>query len=157
LETKDFIESGILESYVLGLTTETEKDYILEKVLTDRDMTEYVMDLESDMMSFFNQGSVPPPPEAREIVQLRTARRDVQKKKHVFENRSSEQTKKKDEYLEIEVNDTHMKVHKLWRPAFIAVFILSKIFLIAGLYYYFKTNSLEQENAKLKAEIQNIR
>jgi hypothetical protein len=151
LETKDFIESGILESYLLGLTTEAEKEYVLEKVLTDRDLTDYTVDLESDMLSFFSEGSVPPPPEVREIVQLRTARRDIQKKKHVYENKSSEHTQKKDEYLDIEVNDTHIKVHKWWRPAFIAVFILSKIFLIAAVYYYFKSASQEQELQKLRA------
>ena len=128
----------MLESYVLGLTTDKEKEYVLERVLTDQDLTDYTLELESNIMSFFNQGSVPPPPEVREIVQLRTSRRDIQKKKHVYENKSSEQKQKKDEYLEIEVNDTHIKVHKWWRPAFIAVFILSKIFLIAALYFYFK-------------------
>ncbi|REA61274.1 hypothetical protein DSL64_12555 [Dyadobacter luteus] len=151
METRDFIESGILESYVLGLTTDKEKEFVLERVLTDQDLTDYTLELEADIMSYFNQGSVPPPPEVREIIQLRTTRRDIQKKKHVYENKSSEQPPKKDEYLEIEVNDTHIKVHKWWRPAFIAVFILSKIFLIAALYFYFKAASQEQEIEKLRA------
>jgi hypothetical protein len=152
LETRDFIESGILESYVLGLTTDKEKEFVLERVLTDQDLTDYTLELETDIMSYFNQGSVPPPPEVREIIQLRTTRRDIQKKKHVYDNKSSEQPPKKDEYLEIEVNDTHIKVHKWWRPAFIAVFILSKVFLIAALYFYFKAASQEQEIEKLRAQ-----
>jgi anti-sigma-K factor RskA len=156
LETKDFIESGILESYLLGLTSEDEKEYIQNRILTDQQVTDHVLNLESDIRLFFDQYTTPPPAEVREIVQLRTARRDIQKKKHVFEQKTTQDTSKKDEYLEIEVNDTYIKVHKLWRPAFIAVFILSKIFLIAGLYYYFKTVSLEQENEKLKMEIHNI-
>jgi len=156
LETKDFIESGILESYLLGLTADDEKEYVQNRILTDQQITDYVLDLESDIRLYFDQHATPPPPEIREIVQLRTSRRDIQKKKHVFEQKTAEEPRKKDEYLEIEVNDTYIKVHKFWRPAFIAVFILSKIFLIAGLYYYFKTTSLEQENEKLKTEIQNI-
>ncbi|WP_353717698.1 hypothetical protein [Dyadobacter sp. 676] len=46
-----------------------------------------------------------------------------------------------------------MKVHKLWRPAFIAVFILSKIFLIAGLYFYFKSVAQQEELEKIKTEM----
>jgi hypothetical protein len=157
LETKDFIESGILESYLLGLTAEDEKEYVQNRILTDQQITDYVLDLETDIRLYFDQHATPPPPEIREIVQLRTAKRDIQKKKHVFEQKTAQDTSKKEEYLEIEVNDTYIKVHKFWRPAFIAVFILSKIFLIAGLYYYFKTTSLEQENEKLKIEIQNIK
>jgi hypothetical protein len=45
-------------------------------------------------------------------------------------------------------------VHKLWRPAFIAVFILSKIFLIAGLYFYFKSVSPQEELQKIKTVMQ---
>ncbi|MCE7043433.1 hypothetical protein [Dyadobacter sp. CY312] len=157
METKDFIESGILEAYLLGFTAEDEKEYVQNRILTDQQITDYVLDLETDIRLYFDQHTIPPPPEIREIIQLRTTKRDIQKKKHVFEQKSAEEPKKKDEYLEIEVNDTYIKVHKFWRPAFIAVFILSKIFLIAGLYYYFKTTSLEQENEKLKLEIQNIK
>jgi len=158
LDTKDFIESGILESYLLGLADEEEKEYVQQRVLTDQDVSDYLTDLETNITGYFDQHSSPPPPEIREIITLRTSKSDLQKKKHVFNKNSSQEAfRKKDEYLDIEVNDTYIKVHKYWRPAFIAVFILSKIFLIAGLYFYFKTASLEQELVRLKTEVQQLK
>ncbi|TDE16729.1 hypothetical protein [Dyadobacter psychrotolerans] len=158
MDTTDFIESGILESYLLGLSNEEEREYVKQRILTDQEVSDYLVDLETDIKGYFDQHSFPPPPEVREIIALRTSKGDIQKKKHVFnKNSAQENTRKKDEYLEIEVNDTYIKVHKYWRPAFIAVFILSKIFLIAGLYYYFKTASLEQELVKLKTEVQQLK
>lgn len=158
MDTKDFIESGILESYLLGLSNEEEKEYVQQLILTDQGISDYLIDLETNITGYFDQHSSPPPPEIREIITLRTTKSDIQKKKHVFnQNSFGQESRKKDEYLDIEVNDTYIKVHKYWRPAFIAVFILSKIFLIAGLYFYFKTASLEQELVKLKTEVQLLK
>ena len=158
MDTTDLIKSGILESYLLGLSSEEEKEYIKERILTDQQVSNHLVDLEKDINGYFDQHSFPPPPEIRDVIVLRTSKGDIQKKKHVFNKKSGqENTRKKDEYLEIEVNDTYIKVHKYWRPAFIAVFILSKIFLIAGLYFYFKTASLEQELEKLKTEVQQLK
>jgi len=153
LETKKFIESGLLESYAMGLATREEKEYIEERISTNPEISDYLAEIETGIQKFFSGGSTPPPGEVREIIQLRTTKTDVQKEKHVFKRTPREETTGKSEYLDIEVNDTYIKVHKYWRPAFIAVFVLSKIFLIAGLYYYFKTTNLEQEVDRLKTEI----
>jgi len=157
LDTKDFIKSGILESYALGFSTEEEKEYIKQMILEDEEVSNYVINLESNIKGYFAKNLVPPPPEIRDIIHLRSTKTDIQKEKHVFNQPSKEKAEKQNEYLEIEVNDTYIKVHKYWRPAFIAIFILSKIFLIAGLYYYFKTASLEQEMIRLRTEMQLIK
>jgi hypothetical protein len=157
LDNQNFIESGLLESYLLGLTTEEEKKYVDQALQTDHQAADYIYELEENIQKYFDQNSIPPPPQLREVILFRTTKTDIQKKKHVFRETSNEDTSKKSEYLDIEVNDTYIKVHKYWRPAFIAVFALSKIFLIAGLYYYFKTTSLEQEILKLKTEIQQVK
>ena len=158
MDTKDFIESGVLESYLLGLSTEEEKEFVTQRVLTDQQVSDYMVDLETNIKGYFDRHSIPPPPDIREVIMLRTSKSNIQKKKQVFDkNTSKARESKKDEYLEIEVSDTYIKVHKYWRPAFIAVFILSKIFLIAGLYFYFKTASLEQEIIKLKTEVQQLK
>jgi hypothetical protein len=155
LDTKDFIESGILESYLLGLSTQEEKEFVLQKVLGDQQISDYMADLETSIKGYFDRHAIPPPPEIREVMMLRDDKTSIQKEKQV--NHNKENNKKKEQYLEIEVSDTYIKVHKYWRPAFIAVFILSKIFLIAGLYFYFKTASLEQEIIKLKTEVQQLK
>jgi hypothetical protein len=155
LDTKDFIESGILESYLLGLSTQEEKEFVLQKVLGDQQISDYMADLETSIKGYFDRHAIPPPPEIREVMMLRDNKTSIQKEKQV--NHNKENNRKKEQYLEIEVSDTYIKVHKYWRPAFIAVFILSKIFLIAGLYFYFKTASLEQEIIKLKTEVQQLK
>jgi len=157
LENREFIESGYLESYVLGLATEVEKELVSQKLLADQNISSYLIDLETDIKKYFDGTSVVPPSEVREIIHLRNLKGDIQKEKHVFNRAPKNEEKKNNEYLDIEVNDTYIKVHKYWRPAFIAVFVLSKIFLIAGLYYYFKTTSLEQEILRLKTTVQQVK
>jgi hypothetical protein len=41
LNTKEFIESGILESYVLGLATEEEQHEVNQRVLTSSGFADY--------------------------------------------------------------------------------------------------------------------
>jgi hypothetical protein len=151
LNIQDFIASGILESHLLGLTDEKEKEQVRQMMLADPSLEYYATELESDMREYFNRTSVPPPAGAREIVALRAFR--DQKAKHEFNANQSP----KNQYLDVEVNDTHIKVHKFWRLAFIAVFILSKIFLIAGLYFYFKSASQQEELNKLKTQTEQVK
>lgn len=154
MKNQHFIESGILESYLLGMATQEEEHTVNQMMMTHADVSEYMGLLEENVQSYFRKVAVPPPTNVREVIQFRTGRTDIQKKaKPDFYNIPADEAPKKDEYLDIEVNDTYIKVHKWWRPAFIAVFVLSKIFLIAGLYYYFKASSQEQEIEKLKTEI----
>lgn len=145
MSKQEFIESGILESHLMGLANEEEQAQVAEMMQADSEMAEYVNDLEYDIKRYFAEGSVPPPEAVREIILLRS----IREKKG-----SSEEPVDAKQYLDVEVNDTHMKVHKLWRPAFIAVFILSKIFLIAGLYFYFKSVAQQEEIEKIKTETQ---
>ena len=134
----------------MGFTDREEQRQIREMVEGDDELEGYVADLEAGMRRYFDHDSVNPPEAAREIVQLRTGK----KEKHTYQTPpASNHT----QYLDVEVNDTHIKVHKFWRPAFIAVFILSKIFLIAGLYFYFKSASQAEELNKLKTQVQQIK
>lgn len=149
MSKQEFIESGILESHLMGFANEEEQQLVAAMVLSDKEISEYVNDLEVDIKRYFAEGSVPPPEAVREIILLRSIR-----EKKGRSNYDVGGTADKKQYLDVEVNDTHMKVHKLWRPAFIAVFILSKIFLIAGLYFYFKSLAQQEEIEKIKTEMQ---
>lgn len=133
----------------MGLTNEQEQEQVAEMMLADQELSEYVNELEEDIKQYFSAGSVRPPQAVRELILLRSIR-DRKGRNH----QDAAETVQTKQYLEVEVNDTHMKVHKLWRPAFIAVFILSKIFLIAGLYFYFKSVSQQEELQKIKTEMQ---
>ncbi|MCE7066477.1 hypothetical protein [Dyadobacter sp. CY326] len=153
MEAQEFIESGILEAHLLGLANKEEQDLVKQMIEENQGLADYLVDIEMDITRHFNGSAVSPPVGLREIIHLRS-REFRQKEKHSFKQQPAEEDRR---YLDVEVNDTHMKVHKFWRPAFIAVFILSKIFLIAGLYYYFKTVNQEQEIQKLKTEIQQVK
>jgi hypothetical protein len=150
LKTQEFKESGLLESHLMGFTNREEQQQIREMVDGDEALADYVSDLEAGMRSYFNRDSVNPPHATREIVELRTAK----KHKHSYQTPPAANHT---QILDVEVNDTHIKVHKLWRPAFIAVFILSKIFLIAGLYFYFKSLSQADELNKLKTQVEQTK
>lgn len=155
METQDFIESGILEAHLLGLTNEGEKELVKQMVEDNQEIREYLVDIESDITRYFNGSAVTPPSALREIIHLRSNQENFRKEKHTFKKKAEEDQNTR--FLDVEVNDTHIKVHKFWRPAFIAVFILSKIFLIAGLYYYFKAVNQEEQIQKLKTEIQQVK
>lgn len=149
MSKQEFVESGILESHLMGLASEEEQQLVAEMIRSDNDISGYVNELEDDIKRYFAERAVPPPEAVREIILLRS----IREKK----GRSSYDVGKTvgaKQYLDVEVNDTHMKVHKLWRPAFIAVFILSKIFLIAGLYFYFKSQAQQEEIERIKTEMQ---
>ncbi len=133
----------------MGLTSEEEQEQVAEMMLSDRELSEYVTELEDDIKRYFAEGAVAPPEAVREIILLRSIREKKGRSSY-----DSGQTTDTAQYLNVEVNDTHMKVHKLWRPAFIAVFVLSKIFLIAGLYFYFKSVAQQEEIEKIKTEMQ---
>ena len=153
MEAQEFIESGILEAHLLGLTNKEEQQLVKQMIEENHELADYLVDIETDMTRYFDGSAVLPPNGLREIIHLRS-RESQRKEKHNFRQKAAEEDRK---YLDIEVNDTHIKVHKFWRPAFIAVFILSKIFLIAGLYYYFKAINQEQEIQKLKTEIHQVK
>ncbi|WP_138483120.1 hypothetical protein [Dyadobacter bucti] len=157
MNNRDIIESGILESYLLGLGKDHEQEQTKQIVLADHTLREYIEVLENNIREYFDQKSVNPPSQLREVLQLRTLKSETRKEKHVFGKAADSQNRQSGVYHDIEVNDTHIKVHKYWRPAFITVFILSKIFLIAGLYYFFKSASLENENAKLRTQSEQVR
>jgi hypothetical protein len=156
LETQNFIESGILEAHLLGLTNDEEKELVKQMVEGHQEVKDHLVDIEADMTRYFNGSSIIPPPGMREIIHLRSTQENFRKEKHTFRNKSADEDNNT-KFLDIEVDDTHIKVHKNWRPAFIAIFILSKIFLIAGIYYYFKTVNQEQEIQKLKTEIHQVK
>ncbi|GAB3807785.1 hypothetical protein GCM10028819_45370 [Spirosoma humi] len=155
MKTFNYLKDGILEAYLLGLTTEKEKEEVEQLLAKDDDVRTALNELEADMEAYFLRNGVPPPPSIREAVMLRISETEIKKweeepstqtAQESTETRSNEQS-----YVHVEVDDTHIRVHKYWRPAFIAVFVLSKIFLILGLYYYFKASSQAEEIIRLKA------
>ncbi|MCK8491526.1 MULTISPECIES: hypothetical protein [Spirosoma] len=155
MKNYQYLTDGILESYLLGLASDDEKQEVERLLTTDPDILSQLEELETEMEQHFMSNAVPPPPALRTAIFEQINKTELKKREQEdytrFKRRPVEEEPAKPNYIDVEVDDTHIRVHKYWRPAFIAVFVLSKIFLILGLYYYFKTNSLEQEITRLKA------
>jgi hypothetical protein len=158
LKNYEYLKNGILEAHLLGLFADQEKEEVTQLLATDNDLLDHLGELELEMEEYFLLNAVPPPPGIREKIELRISQTDVEKwvqPDHTDQSRRSTETASKEpQYVNVEFDDTHIRVHKQWKTAFIAIFILSKVVLILGLYYYFKADSLQQEVARLKAETQ---
>ncbi|WP_018620022.1 hypothetical protein [Spirosoma luteum] len=153
-----YLKDGFLEAHLLGLFADQEKEEVTQLLATDNDLLDHMAEIELEMEEHFLRNAVPPPPGIREKIELRISQTDIEKwvkPDHTEQSRkSTETTSKEPQYVNVEFDDTHIRVHKQWKTALIAIFILSKVFLILGLYYYFKADSLQQEVTRLKAETQ---
>jgi len=155
LNTQQYINSGILEAYLLGLASDEEQQEVQQMAATYSEVSSALNELEGTIEDVCLQNAVPPPPGTWELLEARMHGREIKKRpKEDYRqyNRTAPEPEKPN-YVEVQVDDTHIRVHKYWRPAFIAIFILSKIFLVLALYYYFKSDSLEKEIERLKTEV----
>lgn len=148
----------MLESYLLGLTTDTENELVERLLAQDDTLLNRVGQLNADLKHHFVQQAVPPPPAVRDQIELTITRQELQKRTHRdytdFDyEEPTRNTTAQPNYVDVDVDNTHIRVHKNWRPAFIAIFILSKIFLITSLYFYFKADSQTQEINRLRTEL----
>ncbi|GAB2797618.1 hypothetical protein GCM10027275_48900 [Rhabdobacter roseus] len=153
MNTYQYITSGILETYLLGLASEEEKQEVERLAAANAEISAALSSLESEIERYFLQTAVPPPTDIRETIAREAQGSAIQKRGTNGQQRRPPEEPKGPEYHKVEVSDTHIRVHKLWRVAFLVVFILSKVFLALALYYYFKSAALEQEVIRLKTEI----
>ncbi len=130
-----YIQSGIVESYALGLATSFEKEEFEQLLPHYPELKTALSDFEYNLELFAIENEVPPPSGTRERIEARL--RDIPA---IRPSRSSGSSASRgapgSSYLHVEANSDYIRVHKLWRVAFIVVFILSKIFLALAIYYF---------------------
>ncbi|AFK02132.1 hypothetical protein Emtol_0981 [Emticicia oligotrophica DSM 17448] len=155
MNPQEYIASGILESYILGFASEAEQKEVEHYTHIFPEISLALNDL-GELINVQFSGKTPPP-NVRERIET-FEENNIQRWKY-HAQAQHENTPSNDDkiYIDAVVNDTQIKVHKYWRPAFITVFILGKIFLIAALYFYFKSDSLSKENLKLQEEIKLLK
>lgn len=155
MNTQTYIESGVLEAYLLGVANESEQQQVEQYAYEFPEIADALSQLSVTINQHFMVQAVPPPPAIRDRLKYKEETNDLKKWEFTEQGGHHEEKPKADtSYLEVEYDNTHIKVHKFWRPAFIAVFVLSKIFLILAVYFYFKADSLIKENAKLHQEME---
>ncbi len=144
----------LLKPFRSELASASEREELDEWLGEDPDILADSREVEAGLENFLQANAVPPPPNVSSAIWQRISGTEIQKHKPQphYAPPASEQTQSG--YVDVEVSDSYMRVHKNWRAAFIAVFILSKIFLIAGLYYYFKADSQAQEIDRLRSVVQ---
>ncbi|WP_138506946.1 hypothetical protein [Spirosoma lacussanchae] len=158
MSTNHYLIHTLLKPYLAGLSTEAEKKELERLLAEDPDLMAQIEEVEAGLEHYLQKNAVPPPPNLDSAIWQRINGTEIQKREPQQRTQAPPPPPEpaQSPYVDVEVSNTHIQVHKLWRTAFIAVFILSKVFLILGLYYYFKANSQEQEIERLKATVQQM-
>ncbi|MDT3404864.1 hypothetical protein [Mucilaginibacter terrae] len=159
----DFIESGILEAFITGATSDAEERKVLEMKQQFPAVKEALSEIESDLEQLAQRMAVPPPPQIwdrieSEINGLTVTARHLPDTPGQDENYSGNgRAKKGSDYIEVEGASSHMRIHKIWRWIFGAVFLLGKIFLGFAIYYYLENRQIKQSIEELRLEIRQLK
>ena len=131
-----YIQSGIVESYVLGLASTAEVAEFEQLLPHFPELKDALSDFEYQLELFSIDHEVPPPPGSRERIEARlrekpAVRRPARSRNDYYRRQGSP------EYIRVESSSsTHIWVHKNWRAWFIIFCIVSKIFLALSVYYF---------------------
>lgn len=162
MKINEYIESGILESYVFGSASEAEINELLYLKTRHPEIQTALDDLEIDVERIAQHMAVPPPPgfwfriesEINELVE--TPRADALTVNKPG-NSGNGKSKKKSQFIEVESASNNMRIHKVWRWIFIAVFALWKIFLVLYILVYIENRENKKEIQHLKMEINALK
>lgn len=161
MKTKEYIESGILEAYVLGSASETEAQELLQLKEQYPEIRLALTELELDLEHIAQQMAIAPPPgtlekiEANlhglipnpELKQIPGIRKNKDQKGKGRKRQNSD-----NQFIEVEGSSSHMRIHKIWRWIFAAVFILGKIFLAFAIYFYLENRQAQKQILKLEQQ-----
>ncbi len=156
MNVKQYIESGILESYVLGAASEAETRELLELKKQYAEIQDALYDLETDLERIADHMAVAPPPGL--WMKIEDSINELINTPEVETLRDTgHQYKKYDgnnnEYISIEAESNHMRIHKNWKWVLAAVFVLGKIFLGFAIYFYLENRQAQEQIQELKTEI----
>lgn len=164
---QQFINSGILEAYVTGSASEQEVQELLYMKVTYPEVDEALAELELDMELIARQMAVTPPPGTwgkisdriddlilRPTTEPAPYQARQQQKEQTYNNGS---THTGPQYIEVEGESSHMRIHKAWRWVFAAVFVLGKIFLGCAIYFYLENRQAQIQMQELKTELKQLK
>jgi len=145
VDLKDYISSGIIESYVLGLATPDEEKELDQMRRLFPELNTEIQSVEKKVESLAFAEAVMPPAQARnEIVQ----RIDW----HEGNNNTRNNDNSNYTFINLNPNSQdNITVHKWWRIAFITLVVLSKIFLFFAILYYLKFKQAEENKSSQAA------
>ncbi|WP_343110618.1 hypothetical protein [Mucilaginibacter sp.] len=164
LRTQEYIESGILETFVLGAASEQEVKELLFMKAEYPEVNEALQQLEKDIEKLARNLAVEPPSgtwykiaqEINAVIPHQESSPQVFNRKNDRERPDTEKDKG-DQYIEVEGSSSHMRLHKAWRWVFAGVFILGKIFLAFAIYFYLENKHTQQQIQELRTEIRELK
>lgn len=162
MNVKGYIDSGILEAYVLGIASEAEVEELLHIKQRYPEVQEALTSLEIDMETMAMKMAITPPPnlwkriekEVSDIIpapQARVVKHGGGFNGQQYNNTSSQPDGQ--QFIEVEGSSSHMRIHKSWKWVFAAVFVLGKIFLAFAIYFYLENRQAREEIRQLKTEM----
>ncbi|RDC54460.1 hypothetical protein DU508_21045 [Pedobacter chinensis] len=161
MEIKKLIDSGLMETYVMGIATDDEVQQVLLLKKQYPEFEEALTKLELDMEVLAQNMAVPPPPGIlskieKELSEIKLREQSLEKLDDT--DKDSEQDHvKQDRYIEVESESSHIRIHKAWRWVFAAVFVLGKIFLGFAIYFYLENRQAQEQIKELKTEINHMK
>lgn len=159
IKINEYIESGILETYVLGSASEAEVRELLYFKEKYPEVEQALFSLETDLERIALRMAVPPPPHVwykieSEINELVTApHADALTIKLPPGNSKGKEGKKNSQFLDVDASSSHMRIHKIWRLILIGLFVLGKIFLGFAIFFFLENRKLKEELQELKTEL----
>ncbi len=164
MKIQEYIDSGVLETFVLGSASDEEVKEILYLKTKYPEVENALKQLEQDLETIAGNMAITPPPGTwnkieQEIKHL-IPRPDITPEIFTYKESSDNKYKgvgKGDQYIEVESESNHMRIHKGWRWVFVAVFVLGKIFLGFAIYFYLENRQAQQQLQELKTEIRQLK
>jgi len=160
VKIKEYIESGILEAYVLGSASEAETQELMYLKELHPQIQSALYHLEVDIERMAEYMAIKPPPDIwfkieNDISEL--VKRPAAEQLSVTSRPRKERGGRKKEYIDVDSKSSHMRVHKIWRWILIAIFILGKIFLGFAIFFYLENRQIKEEISNLKSELKQLK
>jgi hypothetical protein len=147
LELDHYIESGIIESYALGLATASEIEELqhMRKLYPELNTEIRMVERRMEMVALTE--GVQPPSKLKDRI--------FQRINWDEEKESKEKDKSNYTFINIQSrNQDYITVHKWWKLFFIMVFIVSKVCLFAAIYFYLKYQQSQEKLAQSSSRIE---
>ncbi|PZF70839.1 hypothetical protein [Taibaiella soli] len=147
MNIQEYIDSGVIEAYVLGLLEEREEQELRRLLGTQPLLQEALWSVEDRLERMAYDNRVPPP---------LTVWAEIESRLFETTPKIIPTSRKPEEEVKVIFSDGHIRVHKYWRPAFIGIFILSKILLILAIFYYLSYRKNQQQIEFLQQQVQSM-
>ena len=162
---QQYINSGILEAYVTGSASEQEVKELLYMKANYPEVNIALNELENDMELIAQQMAITPPArtwdkiseDIDEIILRQKSDPDQFREREDNNHHNFTKPDNGPHYIEVETENSYMKVHKAWKWVFAAVFVLGKIFLAFAIYFYLENRQAKLQLNDLKTELRQLK